>query len=86
MSGRTAKACGRRSSGPVEDPRILSPCRSDPDPIRQVFAKPEHFLRKDRPRTRDGLWRNVGAILKKFRPEECANCLVNSGYAAVQLG
>ena len=84
MSARTAKACGRRSSGPVEDPRILPPC--SPDPIEQAFAKLKHFLRKDRPRTRDGLWRNVGAILKKFRPEECANRLVNSGYAAVQLG
>ena len=67
-------------------PLFLPPCSSDLNPIEQVFAKPEHFLRKDRPRTRDDLWRNVGEILKKFRPEECVNYLVNSGYAAVQPG
>ena len=67
-------------------PLFLPPCSPDPDPIEQVFAKLKHFLRKDRPRTRDDLWRNVGEILKKFSPEECANYLVNSGYAAVQPG
>ena len=67
-------------------PLFLPPCSPDLNPIEQVFAKLKHFLRKDRPRTRDDLWRNVGEILKKFRPEECANCLLNSGYAAVQPG
>ena len=32
----------------------------------------------------NNLWKNFGSILKKFRPEECANRLVNPGYAAVQ--
>ena len=65
-------------------PLLLPP--SSAGSIKQVFAKLKHFLRKERPRTRDDLWKTVGAILKKLRPKECANCLVNSGYAAVQPG
>ena len=62
---------------------FLPPCSPDLNLIEQVFAKLKHFLRKDQPRTQGDLWKNVGAILKKFRPEECANYLVDSGYAAV---
>ena len=62
-------------------------CSSRPpaplDPTGQAFAKIKHALRKERPRTRDDLWKNVGAILEKFRPEESATCSANSGYAAV---
>ena len=60
------------------------PCSPDPDPIEQAFAKLKHFLRKDQPRSRDDLWKNVGSILKKFTPEECSNCIANSGYAVGQ--
>ena len=65
-------------------PLFLPPYSPDLNPIEQVFAKLKHFLRKDRPRTRDDLWKKIGAILEKFKPEECANYLVNSGYTAVQ--
>ena len=62
-------------------------CSSRPsaplDPTGQAFAKLKHALRKDRSRTRDDLWKNVGVILEKFRPEESATCSANSGYAAV---
>ena len=63
---------------------FLPPCSPDPDPIEQAFAKLKHFLRKDRPRSRDDLWKNVGSILEKFTPEECSNCLANSGCAVGQ--
>ena len=62
---------------------FLPPCSPDLNPIEQVLAKLKHFLRKDQPRTQGDLWKNVGTILKKFRPEECANYLVNSGYTVV---
>ncbi len=62
---------------------FLPPYSPDLNPIEQVFAKLKHFLRKDQPRIQGDLWKNVGAILKKFRPKECANYLVNSEYAAV---
>ena len=86
LGSRKAEAVRAAIRGASACPLFLPPCGSDPDPVEQVFAKPEHFLRKDRPRTRDDLWRNVGEIPKKFSPEECANCLVDSGYAAVQPG
>ena len=63
---------------------FLPPCSPDPDPIEQAFAKLKHFLRKDQPRSRDDLWKNVGSILEKFTPEECSNCLANSGCAVGQ--
>ena len=63
---------------------FLPPCSPDLNPIEQVFAKLKHFLRKDQPRTRDDLWKNIGLILKRFEPEECTNYLANSGYGVLQ--
>ena len=63
---------------------FLPPCSPDLNPIEQVFAKLKHFLRKDQPRTRGDLWKNIGLILKRFEPEECANYLANSGYGVLQ--
>ena len=63
---------------------FLPPCSPDLNPIEQAFAKLKHFLRKDQPRSRDDLWKNVGSILEKFTPQECSNDLANSGYAVGQ--
>ena len=63
---------------------FLPPYSPDLNPIEQAFAKLKRFLRKDQPRSRDDLWKNVGSILKKFTPEECSNDLANSGYAVGQ--
>ncbi len=63
---------------------FLPPCSPDLKPTEQVLAKLKPFLRTDQPRTRDDLRKNIGSILKTFGPEECANDLANSGYAAVQ--
>ena len=54
----------------------------DLQPIEQVFAKLKHSLRKAQARTVDTLWQAIGARLNDFTPEECANYLKNSGYAA----
>jgi hypothetical protein len=27
-------------------------------------------------------WRSIGTLLDRFKPEECANYLVNAGYAS----
>ncbi|MGC2415395.1 MAG: IS630 family transposase, partial [Stellaceae bacterium] len=32
-------------------------------------------------RTRDGLWRRIGALLDQFAPDESANYLRAAGYA-----
>ena len=54
----------------------------DLNPIEQVFSKLKTLLRKADPRTIEATWRQIGALLAAFTPQECANYLVNSGYAS----
>ena len=54
----------------------------DLNPIEQVFAKLKTLLRKTDPRTTEHTWRGIGTLLDCFKPEECANYLVNAGYAS----
>jgi len=54
----------------------------DLNPIEQVFAKLKTLLRKTDPRTTQATWRGIGSLLDRFKPEECANYLVNAGYAS----
>jgi transposase len=55
----------------------------DLNPIEQVFAKLKHLLRKAAARTQEAVWKTIGTLLETFTPEECANYLKNSEYAAV---
>ena len=61
---------------------FLPPYSPDLNPIEQVFAKLKTLLRKLDPRTIETTWRGIGALLDNFKPEECANYLVNAGYAS----
>jgi transposase len=54
----------------------------DLNPIEQVFAKLKTLLRKADPRTIEQTWRGIGALLDRFTPQECANYLLNAGYAS----
>ena len=54
----------------------------DLNPIEQVFAKLKTLLRKADPRTIEATWREIGALLGSFTSQECANYLVNAGYAS----
>jgi transposase len=54
----------------------------DLNPIEQVFAKLKTLLRKADPRTVETTWRQIGTLLDRFTPQECANYLVNAGYAS----
>lgn len=54
----------------------------DLNPIEQVFAKLKHLLRKAQARTYDALLQATAQLLDTFTPDECANYLRNSGYAA----
>jgi len=54
----------------------------DLNPIEQVFAKLKTLLRKADPRTIETTWKGIGALLDCFPPQECANYLINSGYAS----
>ena len=54
----------------------------DLNPIEQVFSKLKHLLRKAQARSYDGLLQASAKLLEAFTPDECANYLRNSGYAA----
>ena len=61
----------------------LPPYSPDLNPIEQVFAKLKTLLRKAAERTVEATWRRIGQLLDHFDPDECANYLVNSGYASM---
>jgi transposase len=61
---------------------FLPPYSPDLNPIEQVFAKLKTLLRKAAERTVEATWKRIGALLDCFTPQECANYLVNAGYAS----
>lgn len=62
---------------------FLPPYSPDLNPIEQVFAKLKLLLRKAAERTVDATWRRIGALLRSFTPQECANYFRNAGYASI---
>ena len=54
----------------------------DLNPIEQVFAKLKTLLRKAAERTIEATWTRIGQLLDQFTPAECANYLLNAGYAS----
>ncbi len=62
---------------------FLPPYSPDLNPIQQVFAKLKALLRKAAERTVEATWRRIGQLLDHFTAEECANYLVNSGFAPI---
>jgi transposase len=52
----------------------------DLNPIEQVFAKLKALLRKAAPRSRETLWRTIGASLDRYSSDECANYIRHCGY------
>jgi transposase len=61
----------------------LPPYSPDLNPIEQLDAKLKHLMRAAAPRTVEHTWRKLGALLDIVSPTECANYLVNPGYASV---
>ncbi len=61
---------------------FLPPYSPDLNPIEQLFAKLKHFMRKAGERSVETTWRRAGALLDRFKPEECARYIANSGYAS----
>jgi transposase len=62
---------------------FLPPHSPDLNPIEQVFARLKHRMRDAAQRTFENTWRRLGALLQTFPPNQCANYLKNSGYAAM---
>ncbi len=61
---------------------FLPPYSPDLNPIEQAFAKLKTLLRKAAARTIDTTTDVIGSIIGLFTPTECANYLVNAGYAS----
>jgi transposase len=61
---------------------FLPPYSPDLNPIEQVFSKLKTLLRKACVRTVEATWRRIGELLNAFAPAECANYLINAGYAS----
>jgi transposase len=62
---------------------FLPPYSPDLNPIEQVFSKLKTLLRKAEERSVEATWRRIGTLLNAFAPRECANYLVNAGYAPI---
>lgn len=60
---------------------FLPPYSPDLNPIEQVFAKLKTLLRKADERSTEAVWRRIGSLLEAFSAAECANYIMNSGYA-----
>lgn len=60
---------------------FLPPYSPGLNPIEQVFAKLKTLLRKADERSVEATWRRIGSLLDHFSADECANYLINSGYA-----
>jgi transposase len=58
----------------------LPPYSPDFNPIENAFSKLKALLRKAAERTVDALWDRIGALLKEFSPQECANFFSAAGY------
>jgi len=58
---------------------LLPPYSPDMNPIEMAF-KLKTLLRQAPERTRNGLWRRIGALLDQFTPEECTNYFRAAGY------
>lgn len=61
---------------------FLPPYSPDLNPIEQVFAKLKLLLREAAERTKEATWKRIGTLLDRFSAQECANYLINSGYAS----
>lgn len=59
----------------------LPPYSPDLNPIEQTFSKLKTLLRKAAARSYDALWETIGKLLNLFKPNECKNYFINSGYA-----
>lgn len=78
--GKTVRAAIRNAGAHMI---FLPPYSPDLNPIEQLFAKVKHLLREAATRTQDALMEAIAHILNSLTPNECANYLVNSGYASI---
>jgi hypothetical protein len=51
--------------------------------ILLIFAKSEHLLRKAAARSKEAVWRKIGALRDQFSPVDCENHLPSLGDGSV---
>jgi transposase len=61
---------------------FLPPYSPDLNPIEQVFSKLKHFMRIAQGRSVEAVSQAIASILPTFTKQECANYLLNAGYAS----
>ena len=61
---------------------FLPPYSPDLNPIEQMFSKLKNWMRKAQARTLDAICEQLGRLINTIEPAECANYLLNSGYAS----
>lgn len=59
----------------------LPPYSPDMNPIEMAFSKLKALLRQEPQRTIDALWDQVGKLVERFSPQQCANFFKAAGYA-----
>jgi transposase len=63
---------------------FLPPYSPDLNPIEQAFAKIKHWMRMAQKRSITDVWRHIGSLVDTITEAECANYLVNAGYASAK--
>ncbi len=58
---------------------FLPPYLSDLNPIKQVFAKLKHLMRKAAEGSHELIWCRVRTLLDTFTADECRKYLANAG-------
>jgi transposase len=56
---------------------------ADLNPIERAFAKRNALLRYASERTLEATWQTIGAFLRHFIPQECADYPANAGYGSI---
>ena len=62
----------------------LPPYSPDLNPIEQVFAKIEHWMRVAQKRTIDAACDYIGQLVGTIPAAECSNYFSNAGYASTK--
>ncbi len=77
------KVSGVREAVETAGARLLylPPYSPDLNPIELAFSKLKRLLRDAAERTVEELWLTIGRLLKRFRPDECANYIRHCGFA-----
>jgi transposase len=59
---------------------FLPPYSPDLNPVENAFSKLKRLLRTAAERAVERLWRTIGRLLDRFRPDECRNYFRHCGY------